>query len=57
MRVLIEVFGMRLREAKELVHLSDTWADTRQQDDEFHDALEKYAKLLNGETNEDSDPS
>ncbi len=38
--------GVDLREAKRIVHLSDAWQDRRQQDDEFHEALEEAARQL-----------
>jgi ribosomal protein L7/L12 len=37
--VLIEAYGIGLAKAKELVHLSPTWADRKVADDKFHDDL------------------
>ena len=40
MWVLVHHHGMRLRDAKERVDLSQTWADRRGQNDDLHDELE-----------------
>ena len=37
--ILREVLGIGLGDAKRLVHLSATWHDVRNQDDELHDRL------------------
>jgi ribosomal protein L7/L12 len=37
--VLREIQDLSLGKAKELVHLSRTWADVREKDDTFHEAL------------------
>src|SRR5262245_61084772 len=39
-RVLMLMKDLSLAEAKELVHLSEAWKDTRERDDDFHDRLE-----------------
>ena len=39
--VIQNIYRMSLRDAKEFVHLSPTWADMRADDDEFHDLLER----------------
>jgi hypothetical protein len=36
---LTQLFGLKLDEAKQRVHLSPTWADVRERDDAFHDEL------------------
>ena len=41
-----QLLGVDLREAKRIVHLSDAWQDRRQQDDEFHEALEEAVRQL-----------
>jgi ribosomal protein L7/L12 len=40
-KVLREVEGISLGEAKERVHLSRTWADTREADDKLHEVAER----------------
>ena len=35
MEMLIELKSIKLVDAKKIVHLSKTWADTRKRDDEF----------------------
>jgi len=47
--VLREVLNVNLGDAKRLVHCSQTWADVRQRDDEFHDQLFEAARRI-GET-------
>jgi ribosomal protein L7/L12 len=37
--ILRDVFGLSLGRAKQLVHLSPTWKDSREKDDAFHEAL------------------
>lgn len=39
--VLVAAHGIGLAEAKEIVHLSATWADRRVLDDEFHEDISR----------------
>jgi len=38
-RVTVEILRLPLADAKRIVHESRAWADRREQDDRFHDAL------------------
>jgi len=48
LKVVRQVYGISLEEAKPLVHLSDAWADLRQAHDELHrsilEALEDHSE-------------
>jgi ribosomal protein L7/L12 len=44
-RLLVVLQDLSLPEAKRVVHFSDAWSDTRERDEEFHDQLERVAKL------------
>ena len=41
--------GIRLGEAKDIVHLSPAWADTYEADEALHDTLERVATLSDEE--------
>ena len=43
MRLLVELGGMSLADAKAAVHLSPAWSDLREETDQFH---EEMARLL-----------
>jgi ribosomal protein L7/L12 len=49
MRVLIELMGLSLGEAKQVVHLSEAWRDTRDRDDSFHESLQRLAERMKDE--------
>ena len=42
--VLVKALKSENRKAKEIVHLSKTWADVRERDDQFHEALVKASE-------------
>ena len=44
MRLLILLQGISLAEAKQLVHFSEAWKDTKQQDEEFQDRLQSVVE-------------
>jgi hypothetical protein len=45
MDMLMELKSIKLGDAKKNVHMSKTWADTREQDDEFHRVIvEEFEK-------------
>jgi ribosomal protein L7/L12 len=46
-KILREIDGLNLAQAKKLVHLSRTWADTRDADDSLHDSAERALHDLN----------
>lgn len=39
--VLPSIFGCDSREAKRIVHFSETWADTKESDEQFHENVER----------------
>ena len=41
MKVLVDLQGITLSKAKEIVHLSDIWQDTYKQDEEFQEKIEE----------------
>jgi ribosomal protein L7/L12 len=43
-KLLREIAGLGLGEAKRRVHLSETWRDRREADDELHASLERLAR-------------
>jgi hypothetical protein len=43
MRLLTEINGLSLAEAKKVVHFSEAWADLREEHERFHERLEKAA--------------
>jgi hypothetical protein len=43
-RLLVELNGMSLPEAKAAVHLSPAWSDQQEQTDSFHEQLEEVGK-------------
>ena len=45
-RVLMEIEGLSLAEAKPVVHLSRAWADTREEAERFHEMLEEAARQI-----------
>ncbi len=45
-RLLREIAGLGLGEAKRRVHLSETWRDRRASDDELHASLEQLVPKL-----------
>ena len=45
-RVLAKAVGIDLGKAKGVVQLSNTWADTRKRDDQFHELLYKALEDL-----------
>jgi len=49
MRVLMELMGLSLGEAKQVVHLSEAWRDTRDSDDRFHESLQRVAEDIQDE--------
>ena len=49
-RILMELEELTLEEAKHAVHFSRAWADTREADERFHEALVEAAKLQEEET-------
>lgn len=48
------LYGVSLREAKQLVHTSQTWSDERPNLDAFHDSVEQAWNELNRDTEEES---
>ena len=44
MRLLILLRDMSLAEAKQIVHFSEAWKDTKQQDEEFHDQMQSVVE-------------
>lgn len=53
--VLNATYGIGLGEAKRIVHVSPTWADTRVSDDKFHESIEDaLTKLHHGDTRDRS---
>ena len=46
MRLLADVKGIPLGEAKKLVHFSPVWADRKASDEAFHEGLYKSAEEL-----------
>lgn len=49
MVIFAQAFGLNLGQAKETVHMSQTWADVRERDDRFHDSLEQGLRDLENE--------
>jgi hypothetical protein len=45
-KLLVDLTGMSLAEAKAAVHMSSVWADTREEVDAFHEQLEEAADQL-----------
>jgi ribosomal protein L7/L12 len=45
-KLLKDVAGLNLDEAKRQVHLSETWRDRREADDELHASLEHLARRI-----------
>ena len=45
-KLLRELTGMSLRDAKSAVHMSPVWEDLRQEADTFHEQLEQTAEQL-----------
>ena len=43
MRLLIDLKGLSLADAKTSVHFSQTWSDLRASAEEFHETLERVA--------------
>jgi len=41
MKELVDLQGITLSKAKEIVHLSDIWQDTYKQDEEFQEKIEE----------------
>jgi hypothetical protein len=50
-RILMEVKGLPLPEAKALVHRSATWSDVYERDEAFHDELEQVVRVWQREEN------
>jgi hypothetical protein len=46
MRILKNVLGLSLAEAKQIVHFSETWSDMRDEHDRIHDVLEDVVKAI-----------
>jgi hypothetical protein len=44
MRLLMLLRDMSLAEAKQVVHFSEAWKDTKQQDEEFQDRLQNVVE-------------
>ena len=42
--LIAKALNLGLTQAKEMVHTSNTWKDAREQDERFHDSLEKGLK-------------
>jgi hypothetical protein len=42
--VIAKALGMDLRKAKAVVHMSNTWADARGRDEQFHESLQRHLK-------------
>lgn len=40
-RMLTKLKGINLQEAKRIVHFSKTWEDVREEDEEFHDRIQR----------------
>jgi len=45
-KILVELEGVPLSEAKRRVHCSRAWADTRQRDEEFHESIDRASKRI-----------